>query len=64
MYPPQAPGLVVTSPEEPLFTEGVSINVLNAVGIIPRSYAPPGYAHSSAGNYNNVAGYLENGNQR
>ena len=64
MYPCQAPGFVCTDPDATLFTEGVTIHTMNAVGVTPRSYAPPGYAAAQDGNYNNVAGYLENGNQR
>ncbi|PSR81579.1 hypothetical protein PHLCEN_2v6345 [Hermanssonia centrifuga] len=64
MFPFEAPGFVPANPDVPLFTERVMVHTLNAVGIIPRSFAPPGYAGSMEGNYNNVAGYLENGNQR
>ena len=52
------------TPDTALLTENVTVNTLNATGVVPRTYAPPGYAHSIEGNYNNVAGYLENGNQR
>jgi hypothetical protein len=33
-------------------------------GIVPRSYAPPGYERPAEGDYNAAVGYLENGNQR
>lgn len=64
MFPCQASGYTASDPETPLFTEPIVIHTLNALGVAPRSYAPPGYAHPSGGNYNQVAGYLENGNQR
>lgn len=47
-----------------LQTEKVVIHTMNAAGISPRSYAPPGYEQREEGNYNNAVGYLENGNQR
>ncbi|KAJ3554715.1 hypothetical protein NM688_g2961 [Phlebia brevispora] len=64
MLPSEAPGFVPANPDAPLFTERVIIHTLNAVGVVPRSFAPPGYVSSTEGNYNTVAGYLENGNQR
>ncbi len=64
MFPSEAPGFVPANPDIPLFTEKVTIHTLGAVGISPRSFAPPGYAPSIEGNYNTVTGYLENGNQR
>jgi hypothetical protein len=64
MYPCQAPGFVCPNPDTTLFTEGVVIHTMNPIGVVPRSYAPPGYASAHEGNYNNVAGFLENGNQR
>ena len=59
-----APGFVPTSPDTVLLTEKVTIHTANAVGVSPRSYAPPGYEQTTGGNYNNTVGYLENGNQR
>lgn len=64
MFPSEAPGFVPANPEMPLLTEKVVIHTLSALGVVPRSFAPPGYAQSVEGNYNTVAGYLENGNQR
>lgn len=58
-FAPVAPGSV-----EPLISERVTITSLNAPGIVPRSYAPPGYVHAHEGDYNTAMGYLENGNQR
>ena len=63
-FPSEAPGFVPTNPDVPLFSEKVTIHTLNAAGVMPRTFAPPGYAHSNEGNYNTVTGYLENGNQR
>lgn len=64
MFPCVASGYAAASPDAPLFSEPVTIHTLNPVGVVPRSYAPPGYAQAVEGNYNNVAGFLENGNQR
>ena len=61
----QAPGFVPASSDvEPLVSEPVTITGLNAPGIVPRTYAPPGYVHADEGDYNTAMGYLENGNQR
>ncbi|KAI0696900.1 hypothetical protein BC835DRAFT_1271093 [Cytidiella melzeri] len=64
MYPSQAPGFVGTNPTTPLLTERVTIGALNAPGITPKSYAPPGYVHATEHTWNAAAGYLENGDQR
>ncbi|KAI1796920.1 hypothetical protein LXA43DRAFT_985107 [Ganoderma leucocontextum] len=62
----QAPGFAPAMPGsvEPLISESVTITSLNAPGIVPRSYAPPGYVHAQDGDFNTVMGFLENGNQR
>ncbi|TBU40330.1 hypothetical protein BD309DRAFT_967722 [Dichomitus squalens] len=61
----QAPGFAPASSDvEPLISERVTITGLNAPGVVPRSYAPPGYVHAEEGDYNTAMGYLENGNQR
>ncbi|KAM5531766.1 hypothetical protein V8D89_014536 [Ganoderma adspersum] len=62
----EAPGFAPATPGsvEPLISERVTITSLNAPGIAPRSYAPPGYVHEHEGDYNTAMGYLENGNQR
>jgi len=59
-----APGFVQTGTDPVLQTEKVVIHTANAIGVTPRSYAPPGYEHKEEGNYNNAVGYLEIGNQR
>ncbi|KAI0091104.1 hypothetical protein BDY19DRAFT_1067684 [Irpex rosettiformis] len=64
MYPSQAPGFVGINPDTPLFAERVMIHTLNAVGVIPKSFAPPGYSSAADNNWNVAAGFLENGNQR
>ncbi|OCH95904.1 hypothetical protein OBBRIDRAFT_809459 [Obba rivulosa] len=65
LYPFSASGFSSAVPAtEPLLTESVTITSSNAVGITPRSYAPPGYDKKDEGDYNTAAGYLENGNQR
>jgi hypothetical protein len=64
MYPSQAPGFVHPDPDKPLYSESVSIHTLNAPGVVPKSYAPPGYAHAAQHTWNAAAGYLENGDQR
>lgn len=64
MFPSEATGFVPAAADVPLFTERVIVHTLSAPGVTPRSFAPPGYAQSTEGNYNTVAGYLENGNQR
>ena len=62
----EAPGFApaASGSVEPLISERVTITSLNAPGIVPRSYAPPGYVHEHEGDYNTAMGYLENGNQR
>lgn len=63
----QAPGFApaaAASKDAPLVLEPVTIVSVNAVGVVPRSYAPPGYADTSTGDYMTTMGYLENGNQR
>ncbi|KZT01403.1 uncharacterized protein LAESUDRAFT_731262 [Laetiporus sulphureus 93-53] len=65
LLPLQAAGFVSKTPTgERLLTEEVKIAPFNAVGVVPRSFAPPGYVHVEEGDYNNSVGYLENGNQR
>ncbi|KAI0636046.1 hypothetical protein C8Q77DRAFT_1101044 [Trametes polyzona] len=65
LLPFQAPGFAPASPAgEALLTERVAIASANAPGVLPRSYAPPGYVHPEEGDYNTAVGYLENGNQR
>lgn len=64
LLPFEAPGFSQEGQQSALLTEGVTIHTANAPGVIPRSYAPPGYEHAQEGNYNNAIGYLENGNQR
>ncbi|KAI0359735.1 hypothetical protein OH77DRAFT_1471440 [Trametes cingulata] len=65
LLPFQAPGFAPASPAgEALLTERISIASANAPGVVPRSYAPPGYVHPEEGDYNTAVGYLENGNQR
>ena len=49
---------------EALLSERIAIASVNAPGVVPRSYAPPGYVFPEEGDYNNTVGYLENGNQR
>ncbi|TCD63202.1 hypothetical protein EIP91_005841 [Steccherinum ochraceum] len=58
------PGFVPSSSKELLLSENVVIRTTNAPGVVPKSYAPPGYEHREEGNYSNAVGYLENGNQR
>lgn len=64
MYPSQAPGFVGTNPDSPLFAERVTIHTLNAVGVTPKSFAPPGYEPAAENTWNLAIGFLENGNQR
>ncbi|OBZ62661.1 hypothetical protein A0H81_15025 [Grifola frondosa] len=65
LLPFQAPGFSsASSASEPLLTEKIMITSVNAPGVVPRSYAPPGYVHPEEGDYNTAVGYLENGNQR
>ncbi len=62
----EAPGFAPAMPGsiEPLISERVTVTSLNAPGVVPRSYEPPGYVHAHEGDYNTAMGYLENGNQR
>ncbi|RPD59528.1 hypothetical protein L227DRAFT_575968 [Lentinus tigrinus ALCF2SS1-6] len=72
----QAPGWAPASPsgssgssssssaKEPLVSHPVTLVSVNAAGVVPRSYAPPGYAEKHEADYNTTVGYLENGNQR
>ncbi|KAL7279290.1 hypothetical protein ACG7TL_007131 [Trametes sanguinea] len=68
LLPFQAPGFAPAAPAGPdseaLLTVPVSITTVNAPGVVPRSYAPPGYVFPEEGDYNTAVGYLENGNQR
>ncbi|CDO77950.1 hypothetical protein BN946_scf184720.g4 [Trametes cinnabarina] len=68
LLPFRAPGFapaVSAGPDsDALLTERVSIASVNAPGVVPRSYAPPGYVFPEEGDYNTAVGYLENGNQR
>ncbi|KAH9847696.1 hypothetical protein C2E23DRAFT_847726 [Lenzites betulinus] len=65
LLPFQASGFAPASPStEPLLSERISVASANAPGVVPRSYAPPGYVHPEEGDYNTAMGYLENGNQR
>ncbi|KAI0696320.1 hypothetical protein C8T65DRAFT_664032 [Cerioporus squamosus] len=50
--------------KEPLVSQPVTLASVNAAGVVPRSYAPPGYAEKHEADYNTAMGYLENGNQR
>ena len=59
----QAPGFAPAS-KEPLVHLPITITSVNAAGVAPRSYAPPGYAEKHEGDYMTTMGYLENGNQR
>lgn len=64
LLPFQAPGFASASPAgEALLSERITVASVNAPGVVPRSYAPPGYVHPEEGDYNTAAGYLENGNQ-
>lgn len=70
----QAPGWAPASPsgpsgsgssaKEPLVQQSVTLASVNAAGVVPRSYAPPGYVDKHEADYNTTVGYLENGNQR
>ncbi|TFK50169.1 hypothetical protein OE88DRAFT_1661768 [Heliocybe sulcata] len=64
--PYHATGFVpVTHKDQPLQSEPVNIVTTYPEGYAsPKSYAPPGYEIPMEGNYNNVMGFLENGNQR
>ncbi|GBE87898.1 hypothetical protein SCP_1201230 [Sparassis crispa] len=65
LFPFQAPGFVSSgAANEHLLTEKVIITTVNTPGIIPRSYAPPGYVAPEETDYNATVGFLENGNQR
>ncbi|KAI0787529.1 hypothetical protein C8Q74DRAFT_1252361 [Fomes fomentarius] len=59
----EAPGFAPAS-KEPLVHLPVTIASSNAAGVVPRSYAPPGYVERHEGDYMTTMGYLENGNQR
>lgn len=64
MYPFEASGFTPKeAPTETLFKEKLVITAANALGVVPRSYTPPGYVVPE-GDYNIAAGFLENGNQR
>lgn len=64
MYPFHASGFNPSeAPTEALLSEKLVITSANAPGVVPRSYAPPGYVPPE-GDYNIATGYLENGNQR
>ncbi|KAJ7761956.1 hypothetical protein DFH07DRAFT_956974 [Mycena maculata] len=56
-----APG---SDPSKSLLSEPVKITTKQIPGIVPRSYAPPGYEKPPENDYNSAVGYLENGNQR
>jgi len=62
LLPLTAPGFLTS--EGTLLKEPVTIVTAQVPGVIPRSYAPPGYVKPVQGNYNNAIGLLENGNQR
>ncbi|KAJ6507966.1 hypothetical protein C8R47DRAFT_1100150 [Mycena vitilis] len=47
-----------------LLSEPVTIATRHVPGIVPKSYAPPGYEKPEENDYNSAVGYLENGNQR
>ncbi|KAJ7261800.1 hypothetical protein B0H12DRAFT_1105794 [Mycena haematopus] len=53
-----------TEPGKPLLSEPVQIMTRQIPGVIPRSYAPPGYEKPEENDYNSAVGFLENGNQR
>nr|GAT45282.1 predicted protein [Mycena chlorophos] len=50
--------------KDALLSESVKIATRHIPGIVPRSYAPPGYEKPPESDYNAAVGYLENGNQR
>ncbi|KAI0077074.1 hypothetical protein K474DRAFT_1753683 [Panus rudis PR-1116 ss-1] len=65
LLPFDAPGFVAESKDGPyLVTEKITVTTLNSPGMIPRSFAPPGYERKDETDFNNAVGYLENGNQR
>ncbi|KAI0671856.1 hypothetical protein C8Q78DRAFT_972602 [Trametes maxima] len=65
LLPFQASGFAPAAPAgEALLSERVAVASANAPGVVPRSYAPPGYVSPEEGDYNTAMGYLENGNQR
>ena len=72
LLPFVAPGFVpagVTANEDPakkavLLTEWVVITTKQIPGLVPHSYAPPGYEKPQGVDYNKSLGLLENGNQR
>ncbi|KAK7016285.1 hypothetical protein R3P38DRAFT_2993497 [Favolaschia claudopus] len=51
-------------PGKSILSEPVKIMTKQIPGIVPRSYAPPGYEKPQENDYNSAVGYLENGNQR
>ena len=57
-------GASASAKSEPLVSLPVTLASVNAAGVVPRSYAPPGYAEKHEADYNTTIGYLENGNQR
>ncbi|RDX57135.1 hypothetical protein OH76DRAFT_1424761 [Lentinus brumalis] len=64
-WAPASPsGSSVSSAKEPLVVQPITLASVNAVGVVPRSYAPPGYVENHEADYNTAVGYLENGNQR
>lgn len=65
LHPPQVSGFSCkVSAGEALLTEQVVIASAEAVGVLSRPFAPPGYVPPDDADYNNSVGYLENGNQR
>lgn len=72
LLPFVAPGFVptgITPNEDPgkktvLLTEWVVITTKQIPGLVPHSYAPPGYEKPQGVDYNKSLGLLENGNQR
>ncbi|KAJ7227371.1 hypothetical protein GGX14DRAFT_419298 [Mycena pura] len=66
LLPFSATGFVSLGTEsgKPLLSEPVKIATQHIPGIVPKSYAPPGYEKPEESDYNSAVGYLENGNQR
>jgi len=72
LLPFVAPGFVpagITPNEDPgkktvFLTEWVVITTKQIPGLVPHSYAPPGYEKPQRVDYNKSLGLLENGNQR
>lgn len=65
LLPPQASGFSCKgSASEALLTEQAVIASAEAMGVLSRRFAPPGYVPPDDTDYNNSVGYLENGNQR